>query len=395
MRSDNRASEPVTHIGLVAMRAYAIASSRLPLLWNLTLKGTAVHVGAATDASVDVLQSQGAHHSDISFSQGGIKPARDLLAGRQLIRFLKRHQLAYVHAFGMKPVVFTGLTMALRLVCIQSAIATVTGLGTHRRYLTTPYMRPLVRLAMRPFSRVIFQNTDDQLLFEKHGLVTNGQSRVILGAGVDIERFSPTASHVDPCSPPRVVLISRLLKSKGIESFARIAARVHEVDHTVEFELYGEYDAAHPNAVSLNWLESCTSFHFRGRTDDVPNVLAACDVFLFPSTYGEGVPRVVMEAAAMGVPTVAFDVPGVREAVIHHDTGFLVPPDDEATMVARLLELVHDRSKRARFGAGARQLALERFDVDGITEQYLDVYRDVGFLRPEEDSSAKEGNNDD
>ena len=296
------------------------------------------------------------------------------------MRFLQKNRISHLHAIGMKPVVFAGLMMALGVTPVRGSIATVTGLGAHGDRLQTARIRPLIRLSLRSFSRVVFQNSDDAQLFKQQRLVTRSQSRLIVGSGVDIRTFSPSPDKRDTNAPFRVVLISRLLKAKGIETFARIAARVQQQNPNVAFELYGDHDATHPDAVSTDWLHSSTQFTYKGPTNDVPNVLSSCDVFLFPSTYGEGVPRVVMEAASVGVPTVAFDVPGVREAVENGETGYLVAPGQEARMAQKVVEILQNSELRETLGAQARKLAVERFDIHKIVEQYLEEYRSVGLL---------------
>lgn len=118
---------------------------------------------------------------------------------------------------------------------------------------------------------------------------------------------------------------------------------------------------------------------YLGRLADVQPVLAEADLFLFPSYYREGVPRVILEAAATGLPTVGFDVPGVREAVRDGETGYLVADRDVEALTDRVSRLLEDDVQRVAMGQAARQMVEADFDVRAIEHQYLDVYRELGF----------------
>ncbi|MFO7717771.1 MAG: glycosyltransferase [Desulfohalobium sp.] len=116
---------------------------------------------------------------------------------------------------------------------------------------------------------------------------------------------------------------------------------------------------------------------YLGRLSDVRPILAKADLLLFPS-YREGVPRAVLESAASGLPTVAFDVPGVREAVRESETGYLVPFPDVDELTDRIKTLLGDKGKRLHMGRAAREMVEKEFDIRTVKERYLDVYREVG-----------------
>ena len=144
------------------------------------------------------------------------------------------------------------------------------------------------------------------------------------------------------------------------------------------FVLAGEEESRHPNRVDMEWLNSSPDIEYVGRLLDVFPLLSEADLLLFPSYYREGVPRVVMEAAATGLPTVAFDVPGVREAVRDKKTGFLITNRDVGQMTECVLQLLRDQELRLKLGRNAHELAKEAFDIRAVQEAYLNVYRKLG-----------------
>jgi glycosyltransferase involved in cell wall biosynthesis len=114
-----------------------------------------------------------------------------------------------------------------------------------------------------------------------------------------------------------------------------------------------------------------------GPRDDVPALLAAADVMAFPSGYGEGIPRVLLEAASMALPIVTTDAPGCREVVVEGENGLLVPIGDAAALTAALERLADEPALRRRFGEKGRERALRRFDLAVVAERTRLLYREL------------------
>jgi glycosyltransferase involved in cell wall biosynthesis len=164
-----------------------------------------------------------------------------------------------------------------------------------------------------------------------------------------------------------------------VKEFVQVAQQIQTRWPKARFVWAGEEDPAHPDTISAQWLRQQSAIEYHGRLSDVKQLFGEADVLLFPSYYREGIPRVVMEAAATGLPTVGFDVPGVREAVKDQQTGYLVPARDVEALTSRLAGLLEDKDKRLTMGRAARKLAEEAFDIRTIQGQYLDLYRELGI----------------
>src|SRR5207253_5172567 len=124
-----------------------------------------------------------------------------------------------------------------------------------------------------------------------------------------------------------------------------------------EGELRGELEAL------ARELGVAPSVEFLGNRDDIPELLGGFDVFAFPSLY-EGLCPAVIEAQAAGVPVVATPVGGIRETVLHEETGLIVPVDDAPALADGILRLLEDRPLAERLAGEARRRALERFSVE-------------------------------
>jgi glycosyltransferase involved in cell wall biosynthesis len=112
----------------------------------------------------------------------------------------------------------------------------------------------------------------------------------------------------------------------------------------------------------------------------MPDLLRHADIAVLPTSYFEGVPQFLVEAAATGLPLVASDIPGCRIVVGHEVNGLLVPPCDTPALAQALGRLLADAPLRRRFGEASRRLALTEFSEEKIVDDYLALYRQLGIL---------------
>lgn len=361
-----------------ANRGYALTSSRTELIRRFLDGGWNVVLATADDAWSRSLCDLGARLEPVAFSRGGLSPRADLRAFRRLGAICRRWRPAMIQHFHAKPVILGTLAARRALGDSVAVVNTVTGLG---RAFTAG--RLTGRLAGFGYSlgagrsdAVIFQNRDDRALFLSRGWTAAEKAHLIAGSGVDVDRFAPAEREAGDRAPV-VVMLGRLLRQKGIPEFAEVARRVRYRRPGTRFVIAGE-EAAGPDAVTREWLARQDGVEYVGRLADVRPLLAEADLFLFPSFYREGVPRVLLEAAATGLPAVAFDVPGVREAVRDGETGYLVPDRDVDALTGRVCELLADGARREAMGRAARAMAEASFDIRVIEKQYLALYRELG-----------------
>jgi len=275
---------------------------------------------------------------------------------------------------------------------VPVTVCTVEGLGTlySNHDLKTRLLRWGVeqptRLALRAVDAIIFLNPDDQGYYLGRKLCHPEQAQLIVSVGVDVkafspDRFSPAEREVLrrerglPSDAIVVAMIARLIAPKGVREFLNAAERLRG---KACFVLIGEPDSG--NLESLTW-EEIQEYVQRGIVlapggqKDVCSWLAITDIFVLPSYYREGTPVSVLEAMAMGLPVVATDVPGCREAVVHGETGLLVKARDVEGLSQAVERLIEDEPLRRRMGEAGRERAKEQFAVESIVEKYLELYR--------------------
>ena len=170
-------------------------------------------------------------------------------------------------------------------------------------------------------------------------------------------------------------MVSRIVRSKGVLDFAAAGRIVREADPGITFLLVGPADTDSLDALTPGELEGLeASVTWIGPRRDVKELLALSDVFVFPSFYREGIPRVLLEAASMGLPLVAASGPGSNDVVEDGVSGVLVPPKDPAAIADSVLRLANDPALRARLGAEARERAIAQFDLSVVAERTRSLY---------------------
>jgi glycosyltransferase involved in cell wall biosynthesis len=250
----------------------------------------------------------------------------------------------------------------------------------YRSWLPLCERRCVVELALRfafghRNAAVAFENPDDRDLFVANGVVAPGNSSVFIGSGLDLDAF---AFAPEPATPtPLVALPSRLIAEKGVREFVAAARLLKAEGTAARFALVGEGDEGNPRSIGeaelAEWARA-GAVECWGWRDDIAKVLREAAIVCLPSYYREGAPRVLMEAAATGRPSVTTDWPGCRHVVIAEETGLLVPVRDVAALAAALRRLIADPALRANMGEAARRHAERNFSNERAAAHMLEIY---------------------
>lgn len=359
-------------------------SHRLPLARAARAAGYDVHIATAGDDPAHIAQiiDAGFPFHPLPLSQHGTRPDRELRTLGAVIQLYRRLQPDLVHHVTLKAILYGGL--AARLTGVPAAVHAVSGLGYIDRApgLKAALVRAILGAALRPAlnapnSRVLFQNPDDRAAFIARGLVSAERAALIKGSGVDMAQFQPTP---EPDGPPVVLFAGRLLWQKGVGAFVEAAKALRARGVDARFAIVGYPEPSSPAAVPAAMLDTWAgsgAVEWWGRRDDMPAVYAAAHIVCLPSTYGEGVPKVLIEAAACGRPCVATDAPGCREIVHHEETGLVVAPGDGAALAAALARLIADGDLRRSMGARGRALAQAEFSLEQVCAQTLALYESL------------------
>lgn len=242
----------------------------------------------------------------------------------------------------------------------------------------------ITRAALSPFLKMvlkdnrallIFQNRDDRDLLVQMRYARPDKTHLVIGSGADLERFSAVP---EPDSETPIALMpTRLVHEKGIAVFVEAARLLHARGIKARYQIAGGLTSHNPRAISDTQMQEFTRdgvVEWLGRVDDMPSLLGSAAVIVYPSYYGEGVPRVTIEACAAGRPVITTDHPGCREVVPEGKNGILVPVKDVQATASAMERLLNDKDLRAKMGRESRILAERAFDVNAIAAQTLALY---------------------
>jgi len=355
------------------------------------LNGSFDVCAVGTEPSLEATLSEaGFRYRGYKMSRGA-NPLLDLRALWQLGWIFRAERPDVVHTFDTKPCVWG--RVAAKLARVPVVVGTLPGLGslyagqTPKIRLLRFVYQPLQKLACRWSDATTFQNEDDLREFERRSVVRRGRGLLIPGSGVQTELFPPADRETIRLrraglglgeSAVVAVMVSRILRAKGVLDFAAAGLRAAAENGALRFVLVGDEDRASLDALTPAELDLLrTSTTWLGHRDDVPEILAIADIFVFPSFYREGVPRALLEASAAGLPLVAADMPGSRDVVEDGVNGFLVAPHDPDAIARAVLELAGSPELRRRFAERSRERAVSRFDLSVIADRTESLYRSL------------------
>ncbi|MYN14610.1 glycosyltransferase [Pusillimonas sp. TS35] len=387
-------------------------SHRLPVAQGAREAGYDVHVATMDGYAVAEIQRLGFTHHAIPMSRSGRNPMQELQTLYALWRLFRAVRPDIVHAVTIKPVLYGGI--AARLARVRGFVAAVSGLGFifMRSVRGVDVLRTaaiaLYRLALgHRNSRVIFQNANDRDTLRRLRVVRSEQAVMIRGSGVDLDAFPYTP---EPPAPPVVaIMAARLLEDKGVREFveaARLAAEKAAHDNAgsptgasedteaekpagsaptdgvpaIRWVLAGAPDPGNPasiSAVQFNAWQREGVVDCLGERRDIARLYAQSHIVVLPS-YREGLPKSLVEAAAVGRAVVTTDVPGCRDAIEPGVSGLLVPARDPRALADAVCALAANAPQRQAMGEAGRRLAEREFDVRHVVRAHLDVYASLG-----------------
>jgi len=354
--------------------SWNIVNFRAGLIRGLREVGYRVVALAPRDAWSDRLAGLGVEFHPIEMDRKGLSPASDLRLLWRYRRALRRLRPDAFLGYTAKPNVWGSLAaQSLGIPVVNN----VSGLGT--AFIRGGWLGRLVaglyRLAFRRSATVFFQNEDDRDLFVSRGIVAAGKARLLPGSGIDTDRFRPAPAAAAAADRPfAFLMIARLLRDKGVGEYVEAARRVRREAPDTRFRLLGFLDSDNRTAFSSAEVEAWVEdglIDYLGPSDDVRPAIAESDCVVLPS-YREGLPRTLLEAAAMGKPLIATDVPGCRQIVRHGVNGLLCRVRDPGSLAEAMLEMLRaPPGRRAGWGGSARAIVEAEYDERIVVGLYL------------------------
>lgn len=363
-------------ICIVANTAWSIYNFRQGVIKKLIASGYEVVVIAPIDDSIAKIEALGCSFVHLAMDPRGVNPISDLLLIIRLFRIYRTLQPSIIFHYTIKPNIYGSIAAKLARL---PALAITTGLGYTflNNNLIAKMARGLYKFAFKFPKEVWFLNHDDMSVFHEMNLVNKSKTKLLHSEGIDTNYYTPMKTP-DVDKHVRFLLIARMLWDKGVGEYVQAAEIVKQAYPDTIFQLLGACGVANPSMIEREQVDKWVGngvVEYLGVTNDVRDYISRSDCVVLPS-YREGVPRTLLEAASMGKPLIATDVPGCRDVVVDGKTGFVCKVKDPQSLANSCLSFLGLSAQDKRnMGLSGRQFMVETFDEKIIVEQYMDALK--------------------
>ena len=300
----------------------------------------------------------------------------------KLLALINKEKPDIVHGVTIKPIILCGLCcMLLR----KNFIASITGLGP--AFVADNLLKKLrlwviiriYKLILNRDSTYVICQSDHDLEYLKQNIGINEHRLLkIKGSGVATDVFRP---HSKSNPLVTILMASRLLHTKGVAEYFHVARLVKNATEVkVRFLLAGpldEYNSDSLTEAELSSLLEERTVDYLGNLKCLSEQINVCDIFVLPSYYPEGIPKVLLEAASSGCAIVTTNSAGCRECVQDGISGILVEPKNTGELYNAIMSLITDSDYREKLALNARELALDEYDEKIIFDQHYKVYNSI------------------
>lgn len=370
-------------IGIVANTSWYLYNFRLTLMRKLISEGHEVIALSPSDAYSHSLTDEGIRHCPVWFHGSSTNPAHALRTILAINRIIVQEKIDLILSYTPKGNIYSSLAAALTK---SNVICNISGLGRAfiQKSFLTILVKMLYRIGFRFAVRVFFQNADDMKLFLLEKLLPQTKADLLPGSGVNLSHFGYQALPLRPNDSldlRKFLLVSRLLWSKGVGEYIEAAKRIKCRNDNLEFLLLGFVDESNSDGVPRKLIHDWHSagiVRYLGETNDVRPYITDSDCVVLPTFYKEGVPRTLLESAAIGRAIITTNTSGCRDVVEHGITGFLIEPRSDKSLEDAINSfLALSREQQIEMGLRGRQRMIRLFDEQIVINKYISAIQQL------------------
>ena len=352
-------------------------SHRLPLALEALKRGYRVDIACGITNKKEYLESFGFNIHNLNISRSGTSLANELKLINEIYRLINKINPEVIHFITIKPVLYGGI--ASRFLNIRKKVFSISGLGFI--FINKGIKASIIRFIIKMMysvafggknSHVIVQNKDDKNIIRS---IKKLPITLIRGSGVDLNQYAYKSENNDTV---KVTMACRLLRDKGVFEYIGAVKILKNKGYNIEYELYGDIDIGNPATLTSNDLikikdEGLISLY--GFSNSISNIFSKTNIVVLPS-YREGLPKVLIEAAACGRAVVTTNVPGCRDAIEKNTTGLLCELKDSESLANEIEKLILDINLRNNMGKAGRVLAEKEFNIANVVKKHFDIYEE-------------------
>ena len=354
---------------------------------DATASGYEVYISCNETSKRKIIENNNIKFLPLALDRRGINPLYEFLIILKYCFLFYKIKPDIVHNVGSKPIIYGSI--AAKFLNIKSLINAPIGLGfafssdTFRAQLLKPVLIFLLSQTLNKHhgngkeNRVIFENSDDMNYFIRRKIVNKSDARLIRGAGVEIDYKYKKKKKLN--KNITISLVARMLKDKGIFEFVNAARILNKRNFQCRFLLVGDIDQKNPSSLKTSTLQRWHEkgiIEWLGWIDNIKEILYDTDILCLPS-YREGLPKSLLEGAAIGLPLVTTNTVGCRDIVVDGVNGYLVPVKDSVNLALAIEKLIRDKELRAKMGNESLKLAVSKFSSKIINSQTISLYNEL------------------
>ena len=325
---------------------------------------------AFDDKSKSAIEEKGVEFFCLEDKNRGLNPLKILTLKKRYKKLIKQIKPDVVFTSMLKPNSFgapAAKTCGIKQIyCFMDGAGDVFINNSFKWKIIRKVVCSLYKRAFKCANKVFFLNNDDKIEFVKRKIVKEDKCEVVLGVGIDLERFTykPIKNH------KTFLMIARMLKTKGIYEYCKMARAVKQKYPDATFNYIGAEGTV--KLADIQEYVDDGSINYLGTTPDVRPFIEDCAVHVLPS-YREGQGQVSVEAGAMGRALIVCDTNGSRDTVKQDYNGFLVPVKDVDALIEKAVWYIENPEKTEEMGKNARKFAEDNFDQKVVNNKIVTV----------------------
>ena len=363
---------------LFSNRAFTFYKFRIHLIKQLLEEGfQVILIGNKENQKYsNELESLGVKYYSLNFHGRGINLINEIILLCKILSFYRELKPDIAIHFTIKPNLYGGLVS--RILSIPT-ISMITGLGTvfiNKKIIVMKIVKFLYRSSLKKAKYIWFTNLADKSYFLKNNIIDGQKTTIIPGAGVDTKHFFMSKNN-QPNEKFTFLFLGRLHREKGIFEYLE-ASKILKRKFSNKFQshIVGFLNDTYSENITYDKLSPYVEANivsFFGHCDDVRNHINDADCVVVPS-YREGLSTILIEAASMGKPLIATDVPGCREVVNNNINGYLCNEKNINDLAEKMeMMMLTDKKNVVSMSANSRKIAEENFDKDLIVKKQMEI----------------------
>lgn len=366
--------KPKERVAIVTNIAWNLYNFRRGLALAIQNDGYEPVLMAAPDSYEKKLEEEGWLFVPIMHLQRtGINPLTDFKLFLEFKKVFRDYNIKVALNYNAKPLVFASLAASSLGIPFIPTITGLAGPFSGDRVMISKIVTVLYKIALKKSSQVIFQNTEDREFFIRENIVALNKTKLVNGSGVNMEKFRTEDFDHAPKDKIVFLMFSRLSVMKGVEYFANAAREIKKKYPNTEFKLAGPFDEdkyAVKKEDVKKWQEEGI-IEYLGKSDFIQNEISMAHIIVYPSYYKEGIPKALMESAAMSKPIITTDNVGCREVVKNGYNGFLIPVKNLNALIEACEKFIlMNEAGRSEMGKASRKIAEDKFDEKEVFSVY-------------------------